>query len=112
MSAVTLGLTTRPASTPADQGDGVIPTCETLEKSHRTVPQGLKPSDSQARIVGAKAPTHKTGTPIHKTGAPPDKTGAPTHKDLAPRSWGGERCFFRGVFLIVMMMLVAVLAPR
>src|SRR5271170_1781974 len=60
MSAVTLGLTTRPVVSPAGQSEVVIPTCETSEKFHRTVLQGLKPVDSQARIVGAKAPTHKT----------------------------------------------------
>jgi tetratricopeptide (TPR) repeat protein len=59
MFAVTLGLTTRPAVSLAGQSDEVIPTSEASEKFYRTAPQGLKPVDRRACIVGAKAPTHK-----------------------------------------------------
>lgn len=129
MSAVTLGLTTRPASAPADQGEVVIPTCEASEKFYRTVPQGLKPAESQVHIVGAKAPTHKhepfpeefyeavpqglkpvdSRARIVGAKAPTHKTKAPTHKNLALRTWRVARRSSCGLFL--MMVWAAVAAP-
>ncbi len=129
MSAVTLGLTTRPASAPADQGEVVIPTCEASEKFYRTVPQGLKPAESQVHIVGAKAPTHKhepfpeefyeavpqglkpvdSRARIVGAKAPTHKTKALTHKNLALRTWRVARRSSWGLFL--MMVWAAVAAP-